>query len=323
MIWLEIPVIALLSIYTILISTTIFVLLFAKKEDDLLTDFIPNEKISIIIPFRNEVHTILNCLKSIVEQDFPRELLELILVDDHSEDNSKQVSDNFLQNQKISYVLIDLKEKQCLGKKAAIELAVSQSSGKIIVTRDADTYTGNKFWLKSIAHHFYTSKTDLLLAPVILSGKSFIQAFQLFENLAISAIGYAFSKINLPFVCSGANLAYTKDSFVKANPYKNNKNISSGDDMFLLQSFIKQGFTISGTKNSNAIVYTNAEITASSCLNQRIRWASKTKNLHIKTTWFIGILLFLTNILALITLFLRFLIPTIAAFVYLPYYTNA
>jgi biofilm PGA synthesis N-glycosyltransferase PgaC len=303
MIWLETVVITILSVYTILIFVTIFTLLFSKKEND-LTDFIPTEKISIIIPYRNEVENILQCLEGIFEQDYPTELIEIILVDDNSEDESKQLTVDFINGKNIPYLLIDLKEYNLSGKKNAIESAVSQSSGSIIITRDADTFTSSNLWLKSIVSQFKNSKNDLVLAPVILSGNTFVQAFQQFENLAITIIGYAFAKNKLPFVCSGANLAYKKESFLKADPYKNNKHIFSGDDMFLLQSFIKKGFSISTTKKTDTIVYTNAETSIASFLNQRLRWAAKTKNLHIKTAWLIGILLFLTNLMVLITLFL-------------------
>ncbi len=308
MIWLETVVIAILSVYTILIFVSIFTLLLSKKETD-SNGFIPTEKVSVIIPFRNEAGNISTCLKGIIDQDYPIELLEIILVDDNSEDGSKQKAESFLKDKNIVYKLIDLKEHRLSGKKNAIETANAQSTGSIIITRDADTFTSNNLWLKSIAFQFKNSKTNLVLAPVILTGNTFIQAFQQFENMAITCIGYAFAKNNLPFVCSGANLAYKREAFLKANPYKDNKHIPSGDDMFLLQSFIDEGFSISTTKNTNAIVYTNAEKSISSFINQRLRWASKTKNLHIKTAWFIGILLFLTNLTVLITLFLGLFNP--------------
>ena len=296
MIWLEISVIAILSIYTLIILVSIFVLLFPERETD-LSSFIPTKKVSILIPFRNEAQNIMHCLQGISLQDYPLELTELILINDDSTDHSKQLVADFLRNKNISYKLIDLKEHQLSGKKNAIEFGILQSSGSIIVTRDADTFTKNSKWLKAIV--FQLQNADLVLVPVILSGSSFIQSFQQFENIAIICMGYAFAKINLPFVCSGANLAYKKESFLKANTYQNNKHIASGDDMFLLQSFIDNGFLISPAKNSNTIVYTNAEESLSSFINQRIRWASKAKNLHLKTAWLMGLLLLLSNLILL------------------------
>ncbi|HEX7415340.1 MAG TPA: glycosyltransferase [Bacteroidia bacterium] len=304
--WLDIIVIAVLSVYTLFIVVPIFVLLFDGRDEKLylyIYRFTPKEKISIIVPFRNEAGVILNCLKGIIEQEFPKELVEIILVDDNSEDDTKQLAESFLKEKQVTYKLINLKEKNLTGKKTAIEQAVLVASGSIIITRDADTYTKSNHWLMSIAYHFRNRTSDLLLAPVILSGSSFIQAFQQFENIAMTCAGYAFTKIKLPFVCSGANLAYRKDSFLKTNPYKENKHIASGDDMFLLQSFMKAQFSISASKNSDMIVYTNAVpnlLGIKSFINQRLRWASKVKSLKIKTAWGVASLLVATNLLLLI-----------------------
>ena len=153
MIWRELSVIAILSLYTILIFVSIFILLLSKKEDD-IRDFILTEKISIVIPFRNEAENIQACLEGVIQQDYPGQLMEIILVDDNSEDNSKQLALDIIRDTNITYRLIDLKEQHALGKKTAIELAVSQSTGSIIVTRDADTVTKNNLWLKSIACRF-------------------------------------------------------------------------------------------------------------------------------------------------------------------------
>lgn len=300
MTWPSIVVIALLSIYTLFIFIPIFVLLFEKKEDFDLSGFIPKDKISIIIPFRNEANVILNCLKGIIEQEFPIELTEVLLMDDNSEDNTKNIAESFLKGKQVAYKIVDLKEYNLSGKKSAIEQGVSMASGRIIITRDADTYSDSNLWLKSIAYQFSNSTTNLILAPVILSGTSFVQAFQQFENLAIISIGYVFAKLKLPFVCSGANLAYKRESFLKANPYKDNKHVASGDDMFLLQTFIKEGYSISSSKDNSMIVYTNAEVTTKSFINQRLRWASKARNLNIKTVWSISSILFLTNLILLI-----------------------
>lgn len=301
--WLDILVIIVLSVYTLFIAVPVFVLLFDGRDEKLylyIYRFIPKEKISIIIPFRNEAGVILNCLKGIVEQDFPKELVEIILVDDNSEDDTMQLAERFLKEKQVTYKLIDLKEKNLSGKKTAIEQAVSIASGSIIITRDADTYTKSNHWLMSIAYHLKNRNADLVIAPVILSGTSFIQTFQQFENIVITCMSYVFTKIKLPFVCSGANLAYKKDSFLKTNPYKENKNIASGDDMFLLQSFMKAQFSISASKNSDMIVYTNSEASFKSFINQRLRWASKAKSLKIKTASGIASLLVATNLLLLI-----------------------
>src|SRR5580698_3922583 len=108
MIWLDIVVITVLAVYTLFILIPVFVLLFNKKEGHRHSELVSEsqqilnqvqhdgkkERISIIVPFRNEVNSILNCLKGITEQEFPKELTEIILVDDNSEDNTAQLAES-------------------------------------------------------------------------------------------------------------------------------------------------------------------------------------------------------------------------------------
>ncbi|MBK8444054.1 MAG: glycosyltransferase [Sphingobacteriales bacterium] len=51
-------------------------------------DFVPSTGISVIIPARNEAANIENCVRSIVAQHYPAALFEIIIVDDHSEDDT-------------------------------------------------------------------------------------------------------------------------------------------------------------------------------------------------------------------------------------------
>ncbi|HKC67550.1 MAG TPA: glycosyltransferase, partial [Bacteroidia bacterium] len=168
MIWFKILVLTILLVYTVCMLVSVFTMLFAKKDYD-FSRFTPLEKISIIVPFRNEEHTIVKCLESLAEQDFPKELMELILVDDNSEDDTKRAAENLLQAKNLTYQLIDLKTHNLSGKKMAINIAVARASGNIIITRDADTYTKSSRWLKSIAYEFAVVKPHLLLAPVMLT----------------------------------------------------------------------------------------------------------------------------------------------------------
>ena len=293
---------ASLILYSLLLLTCMFRILLFKRENPDLKTHVPGKKISILIPFRNEEKNLERCLQGISEQDFPQSLVEIILLDDHSEDKSRDVANQFLNTRDIPYTILDLHQKNIFGKKNAIEWGVIQASGEIIITRDADSYTPSKDWLKNVSLHFETGSSDLLLAPVLLSGTSFLASFQRFENMAISLLGFAMTTFKLPFVCSGANLMYKKEAFLTTNPYATNKTIASGDDMFLLQAFLAKGKSITGSRYLPLSVYCSAENTLSAFIQQRLRWASKTAQVKIKTAWFIGIILFLTNLACLIML---------------------
>jgi cellulose synthase/poly-beta-1,6-N-acetylglucosamine synthase-like glycosyltransferase len=295
--WLEIFCLLAILIYTVFLGAVLIAALRAK--DAFNPAFHPRTKITVIIPARNEENNIAACVESLAHQYYPAQLLEIIVVNDHSTDHTLDRATNALKKHFSRYTVISLGENE-QGKKMAIQKAVSQAWGDIIVTRDADTVCDQASWLKRIAFEFETNPCDLLIMPVTMNGRNtFSSAFQKFENLAISTIGFGMARNHLPMVCSGANLAYRKDFFIELNPYQGNQHIASGDDMFLLLRALKKKAII---HTSNNPVQTVTEPDLKSALRQRLRWASKGRKILTRPIFFCGLTLFLGNLAALIAL---------------------
>jgi cellulose synthase/poly-beta-1,6-N-acetylglucosamine synthase-like glycosyltransferase len=136
--------------------------------------------------------------------------------------------------------------------------------------------------------------------PVTMIGRNtFASAFQKFENLAIMALGHGMARNQVPIVCSGANLAYRKDFFLKLNPYSDNQDIASGDDMFLLKKALLHKAIIHSSANP---VQTPVTPDLKSALQQRLRWASKGRKIITGPIFLSGLTLFSGNLAALIAL---------------------
>ena len=52
-------------------------------------------KVSVLIAARNEEKNIVKLLQSLYNQTFPKEFYEVIIVDDHSDDNTKNIIEEF------------------------------------------------------------------------------------------------------------------------------------------------------------------------------------------------------------------------------------
>jgi biofilm PGA synthesis N-glycosyltransferase PgaC len=301
--WLETIYFFILVTYVVFILYNFSVFAGRKKQNADLENYTPKTTVTIIVPAHNEEQTISTCLQDIAAQKFPKDLLQVIVVNDHSTDNTSAIVQDFIKDIP-DFFLLHTAEK---GKKAAIIKAVQQATGKVIVTRDADTVVNNSFWLKSIIYNFETTGCHLLISPVILTpGNSFISTFQQLENLAITSLGLGMAKRQVPFVCSGANLAYKKEIFVELDPYKNNLQTASGDDMFLLKYFYRSRKKITANTQAAGPVYTPAENSFKSMLYQRLRWASKTGKINTLPVFSIGLLVLLTNTLCIPALCLGF-----------------
>jgi len=232
-------------------------------------------KISVIIPARNEEENIDKLLTSLEKQTYPSHLFEVIVVDDHSTDNTATVVSGY------SFVkLIQLEFDNINSyKKKAIETGIAVSSGDLIVTTDADCIVPVN-WLKTIAFFKEKTNTVFIAAPVVLENESnLLQTFQALDFLVLQGITAASVQKKFHNMCNGANLAYEKKAFFEVNGFTGIDHIASGDDMLLMQK-IAQRFPgkASYLLSKNAIVTTQAVKTWKEFFSQRIRWASKATN---------------------------------------------
>ena len=104
---------------------TLFILISHLKLE------IMNQKISVIIPTFNRGNLIRNSIKSVLNQTYKN--LEVIVVDDGSTDNTKDVVDK-LEDERIKY--IKLEENK--GGSNARNIGIQNSIGKYISFQDSD-----------------------------------------------------------------------------------------------------------------------------------------------------------------------------------------
>lgn len=265
----------------------------------------PSVKVSVIIAARNEEKNIGKLLASLQQQDYPADLLEIIVVDDHSTDATAEI---VKQNSFAS--LLQLKENTINSyKKKAIETGVNKASGELIITTDADCIAG-KNWLKTIAGLQEATSAVFIAAPVAFSeeaDKTILHQFQVLDFLVLQGITGATVSKNIFSMCNGANLAYTKQAFIDVNGFSGIDHIASGDDMLLMHKINKQfPGKVQYLKSKEAIVYTETEKTWKSFFNQRIRWASKADKYDDKRILYVLLLVYLFNFSFLVLLIAGF-----------------
>jgi cellulose synthase/poly-beta-1,6-N-acetylglucosamine synthase-like glycosyltransferase len=298
-----------------IITLTLLVLYIVRISEYLsgwkqVTEFKPGNSlhkilISVIIPFRNEEKNIKGLLKDLVNQNYPDELFEVILVNDHSEDSTTQIIEPFCSNHK-NFRLIQL-QKNSYGKKEAIETGIRNATGELIVTTDADCRACNK-WISTIAAYYFESdKPEMIIGLVdILSEDTFYNKFQQLEFLSLVGSGAGAVGISQPIFCNGANLIYKKELF---NKYMDplNKTLVSGDDtLFMLRLKRDSKHKIRLLKSKEAIIYTKPQLTIGEFVQQRIRWTSKARFYRDYNIIYSSIIVLTLNVSILISVILIF-----------------
>jgi cellulose synthase/poly-beta-1,6-N-acetylglucosamine synthase-like glycosyltransferase len=263
---------------------------------------------SVIIPARNEEKNIAACLHSILQQEYPSELFEVIVINDHSTDQTEAIVRNLqlvYSNLRLLNLTDLLKGEQLNAyKKKAIELAIAESRGNWIVTTDADCRVTEK-WLSLYNAYICEKEPVFIAAPVMFSTNgSFIALFQLLDFISLQAITAASVSAGYHTMCNGANIAYRKDVFYEVGQFAGIDHIASGDDMLLMHK-IKQQYPegLGYLFAKEAIVLTEPMKDWKSFLNQRIRWASKADQYNDKSIFWVLLLVYILNALLLILFF--------------------
>ena len=235
-------------------------------------EYVPETGISVIIAVRNEENNIQQCIESILKNNFPIENYEIIVVDDHSTDQTFRLISE-LHNEKVRVFRLSENSR---GKKAAITFGISMASFPHILCTDADC-TVSQDWL--VTHSMQLEQNDALINSSIVlpeTNDSILTHFQFLDFVATMAITANGIFRKSYFLANGANLSFKKATFYDVSGYEGNKHLASGDDIFLINKIaVSAPEKIGFIKSSESIVITKAEPTWLSFVHQRKRWATK------------------------------------------------
>lgn len=236
-----------------------------------LVEYFPS--VTLLIPFRNEQENLGNLREELLKLSYPS--LEIILIDDQSEDGSF----SFFKEKFKSDSRIKVLQSSEIGKKKAIELGVQFAETELVICSDADCRF-SKGWIERMVEPFANPKIQLVAGPVISDGQSnFFQRFQQIEWSSILLLTQFFFIQKRPLMCSGANITYRKSAFLEVKGYDQNSHYLSGDDEFLLKKIsLRYGkescIYLPFLEN---LVFTRPQESFFDLLNQRVRWAGKWK----------------------------------------------
>ena len=286
----------LFVIYSVCIIA--FCLGWMNTKGDVDIDDELNTETSIIIAARNEEDNIASCLRALINQSYPTAHMEIIVVDDNSEDKTRQIVQKFCeQYQFIKLITLDEKKGEH-GKKMAIKKAIQLAKGELIFTTDADCVMGMD-WLRIMVSFQKKTNLEMIVAPVCFNReKKIFEKLQTLEFMALMASGAGALHFNRAILCNGANLMYTRRAFDAVNGFDKISDGPSGDDVLLMYKISKKfPNKVKFLKNEDVIVYTPAKQTLESFIQQRKRWASKKMTQLNTPTKLLSLVVYLFNFL--------------------------
>jgi glycosyltransferase involved in cell wall biosynthesis len=266
---------SLICTYYIIQLILAFILFYGAKKSAKFKPLIKPESTTIIIPFKNEADRFQPLIASINKTAAAEKhsnlfsQLEFIFVDDNSNDNSISI---LLNNLDITFKIVKL--KNTAGKKFAIKKGVEIASYERILTLDADVSFTEKYLNQIIT----TPCEGLTILPVRMEHSSLIGKLNSCEFWFFQRLTFGLAGFNNYQLCNGANLLFTKSSFLKSLVLRTDGEIPSGDDVFLLNAIKQLSLPIKAINEHTLSVSTKSPTNFNALLNQRKRWLSKTND---------------------------------------------
>jgi len=297
---MALPIIIILSCISCY-SLVIFLISSGIRKCEISPDGVNNYslKVSVIIPFRNEAKNLPLLVHDLLAQSYPKSLYEVIFVDDHSDDESGKVMDSMVSG---------IPGFSCLrlvpgrsGKKAALYHGIQHASHPRLIQVDADCRLGRQFIASHMA--FLEKHPSDLVAGLLFSAKGkggFLEVFERLDLLALAGTGAGSFGMGRPMMCSGANLAYSRELYMDTRSFDPVESTESGDDMFLMIGARKLKKTIAFNTAIEACVETEPIQTFRDLLAQRIRWGAKSTRYGMADIQVLAILVTLTNLTVLL-----------------------
>jgi len=242
---------------------TLNLIIDSKKKKKLNSEIFP---VSIVIPAYNEEPSIGLTLKSLLAMNYPKDKLEIIVVDDGSKDNTYKVAKKFESS---SWPKVRVFTKPNGGKGSAVNLGIRKSMGKIVATMDADSIVTPDA-LRRIVMHF-NKKEVMAVTPsmAVYKPRSFLQRIQQIEYALGIFLRKAFSTIDAVHITPGALSVYRKEFFVK-HGYFDETTIT--EDLEIALRIQSLHYKIANCPE--AVVYTISPSKFKELLIQRKRWYS-------------------------------------------------
>ncbi len=286
--------ITILSLYCLALVAMLYGWLRIRRQPmPVSSSLVPG--ISVIVAMRNEEGNVPDLIQSLSTLAYAPDKYEVILVNDHSVDNSWVLTETLI-GKFPNMRLIELPPGK-EGKKEALALGIEDARFEIIATTDADCRF-SKNWLHCISVYFEDPKSKMVSGAVKLtSDDSFLSRLQSTEFISLVGSGAAAIGLGHPVMCNGANLAFRKAVFNEVEGYADNLHIASGDDEFLMRKiFRRYPDGIRFLNQYEAVVSSQPQKTLTNFFQQRLRWAGKWRYNADRLSQALAVFIFLAQI---------------------------
>ncbi|MFQ5640129.1 MAG: glycosyltransferase [bacterium] len=241
-------------------------------------------KISILVALRNEDVTLETCVNSLLRLDYPRNKIEIILINDRSTDGSAAMIEHFKE---ISRMVKTVHIRYCIkglsGKANAIAQGIEHSTGELILVTDGDCCVP-RGWAK--AHVSYYQPQVGIVSGFTLLDKKFDSTplfgkIQSLDWVYLLSVGAGSIGMGVPLSVLGNNFSFRRCAYDQVGGYRN-MGFTIIEDFALMKTVHKKtSWKVLYPIDKEMVVYSYPMPTFKKFYEQRKRWSAGGKEVGL------------------------------------------
>lgn len=227
-----------LQIFIILYVIQVLMLLIGLRR---IRDHGTNDQmpfVSVVIAARNEEQNLADCLESVLQQSYPKEKFEVILVNDNSTDRTGEICQSFVQRFENFSAFVAQEDATLRGKTNALNQGIEKARGEIILITDADC-TVPPTWIEHTAKR-YTPSIGIVGGMTLQKASNKFEGMQSLDWAYLLGLASATVSLRNPLSTIGNNLSFRKSAYMEVGGYKKIP-FSVTEDFMLFQAIVKTG----------------------------------------------------------------------------------
>lgn len=175
--------------------------------------------VSIVVAARNEERSIGFCLTSLTAIEYPKEKLEIIVVNDQSSDHTASIVEELARSHSCIRLINALPSRGAIhGKANALAQGIDAAHGTIIMMTDADC-TASPSWVKQTVRYF-SDDVGIVAGFTLLTIRGWFSGMQSLDLAYILGIGAAAIGLRMPMSCIGNNFSFRRSAYNEVGGYR-------------------------------------------------------------------------------------------------------
>lgn len=266
--WVSFIFWGLASIYPLILGFLTVGFLMNKKAKGIVSSSL---KITVLVSARNEEQDLPSCIESLLNLDYPKEQLQIILVNDQSEDGTKDIITKYASDNEHVLALDtkDITETHLEAKARGIFWGMEHATGDWVFITDADGEVHPKWLKKSLGA--IDENTGMVGGSVVVESKGFQGKLERSTWAFVQMFNLGMSGWGVPFACVGPNMAIRRDIYEEAGGLENAE-FCIAEDLALLNMVVEADAKIITPVSPETTIHLKQVPSFKHYLSQLRRW---------------------------------------------------